>query len=32
MNRKLNTKTDKRGEYTQFLAPGDYTVTARRTT
>ncbi len=24
MNRKLNTKTDKRGEYTQFLPPGTY--------
>ncbi len=23
MNRKLTTKTDKRGEYTQFLPPGD---------
>ena len=28
MNRKLSTKTDKRGEYTQFLAPGEYNVTA----
>ena len=30
MNRKLQTKTDKRGEYTQFLAPGPYTVTASK--
>ena len=30
MNRKLNTKTDKRGEYTQFLAPGTYMVTASK--
>jgi TolA-binding protein len=30
MNRKLNTKTDKRGEYTQFLAPGTYVVTASK--
>jgi tetratricopeptide (TPR) repeat protein len=30
MNRKLNTKTDKRGEYTQFLAPGEYNVTATK--
>ena len=30
MNRKLNTKTDKRGEYTQFLQPGTYIVTASK--
>jgi len=30
MNRKLNTKTDKRGEYTQFLQPGTYMVTASK--
>ena len=30
MNRKLSTKTDKRGEYTQFLAPGTYVVTATK--
>ena len=30
MNRKLNTKTDKRGEYTQFLPPGTYSVTATK--
>jgi tetratricopeptide (TPR) repeat protein len=30
MNRKLSVKTDKRGEYTQFLAPGAYTVTATK--
>jgi tetratricopeptide (TPR) repeat protein len=30
MNRKLTTKTDKRGEYTQFLAPGLYAVTATK--
>ena len=30
MNRKLTTKTDKRGEYTQFLAPGEYMVTASK--
>jgi tetratricopeptide (TPR) repeat protein len=29
-NRKISTKTDKRGEYTQFLAPGQYTVTASK--
>jgi tetratricopeptide (TPR) repeat protein len=29
-NRKMNTKTDKRGEYSQFLAPGLYTVTASK--
>jgi tetratricopeptide (TPR) repeat protein len=29
-NRKMSTKTDKRGEYTQFLAPGQYTVTASK--
>jgi len=30
MNRKLTTKTDKRGEYTQFLPPGPYIVTATK--
>jgi cytochrome c-type biogenesis protein CcmH/NrfG len=30
MNRKLSTKTDRRGEYTQFLAPGTYMVTATK--
>jgi tetratricopeptide (TPR) repeat protein len=30
MNRKLTTKTDKRGEYTQFLPPGQYAVTAAK--
>jgi tetratricopeptide (TPR) repeat protein len=30
LNRKLSTKTDKRGEYTQFLAPGTYLVTASK--
>jgi tetratricopeptide (TPR) repeat protein len=30
MNRKLTTKTDRRGEFTQFLAPGPYTVTASK--
>jgi len=30
LNRKISTKTDKRGEYTQFLAPGEYTVTASK--
>jgi tetratricopeptide (TPR) repeat protein len=30
LNRKLSTKTDKRGEYTQFLAPGTYIVTASK--
>lgn len=30
MNRKLTTKTDKRGEYTQFLPPGEYMVTASK--
>ena len=30
MNRKLSTKTDRRGEYTQFLAPGEYNVTATK--
>jgi tetratricopeptide (TPR) repeat protein len=29
-NRKISTKTDKRGEYTQFLAPGVYSVTATK--
>ncbi len=32
MNRKLTTKTDKRGEYTQFLPPGPYSVTATKDT
>jgi tetratricopeptide (TPR) repeat protein len=30
MNRKISTKTDKRGEYSQFLAPGTYMVTASK--
>ena len=30
LNRKISTKTDKRGEYTQFLAPGTYLVTASK--
>jgi Flp pilus assembly protein TadD len=30
MNRKLTTKTNKRGEYTQFLPPGPYKVTASK--
>ena len=30
MNRKMSTKTDKRGEYTQFLPPGTYMVTASK--
>ena len=30
MNRKLTVKTDKRGEYTQFLSPGEYLVTASK--
>ncbi len=30
MNRKLTTKTDRRGEYTHFLAPGEYTVTVTK--
>jgi tetratricopeptide (TPR) repeat protein len=30
MNRKISTKTDKRGEYTQFLAPATYVVTASK--
>jgi tetratricopeptide (TPR) repeat protein len=29
-NRKMQTKTDRRGEYSQFLAPGTYTVTASK--
>lgn len=29
-NRKLETKSDKRGEYAQFLQPGQYTVTATK--
>jgi superkiller protein 3 len=30
MNRKISTKTDKRGEYTQFLPPGEYVITASK--
>jgi tetratricopeptide (TPR) repeat protein len=30
MNRKLQTKTDRRGEYTQFLPPGQYSVSATK--
>jgi tetratricopeptide (TPR) repeat protein len=30
MNAKRSTKTDKRGEYTQFLPPGPYVVTAAK--
>jgi tetratricopeptide (TPR) repeat protein len=30
MNRKLSTKTDRRGEYTQFLQPATYIVTASK--
>ena len=30
MNRKLTTKTDSRGEYTQFLPPGEYMVTVSK--
>ena len=30
MNRKISTKTDKRGEYSQFLAPATYVVTASK--
>jgi cytochrome c-type biogenesis protein CcmH/NrfG len=30
MNRKLTTKTDKRGEYTHFLPPGQYVVTVTK--
>ena len=30
MNRKLTTKTDRRGEYTHFLAPGPYKVTVTK--
>ena len=30
MNRKLTTKTDRRGEYTHFLPPGEYTVTVTK--
>jgi cytochrome c-type biogenesis protein CcmH/NrfG len=30
MNRKLTTKTDRRGEYTHFLPPGPYKVTATK--
>src|SRR4051794_19311370 len=30
MNRKLSTKTDKKGEFTQFLPPGPYKVTASK--
>jgi tetratricopeptide (TPR) repeat protein len=30
MNRKVTTKTDRRGEYTHFLAPGPYKVTVTK--
>ncbi|HEY7500275.1 MAG TPA: tetratricopeptide repeat protein [Vicinamibacterales bacterium] len=30
MNRKFTTKTDRRGEYTHFLAPGPYVVTVTK--
>jgi tetratricopeptide (TPR) repeat protein len=30
MNRKLTTKSDRRGDYTQFLQPGSYVVTATK--
>jgi Flp pilus assembly protein TadD len=30
MNRKLTTKTDRRGEYTHFLPPGPYMVTVTK--
>ena len=30
MNRKLTTKTDRRGEYTHFLPPGPYKVTVTK--
>jgi Flp pilus assembly protein TadD len=30
MNRKLNTKTDRRGEYRHFLPPGSYIVTVTK--
>ena len=30
MNRKLTTKTDRRGEYTHFLPPGPYSVTVTK--
>ena len=30
MNRKLTTKTDRRGEYTHFLPPGGYKVTVTK--
>jgi tetratricopeptide (TPR) repeat protein len=30
MNRKISTKTDKRGEYAQFLSPATYVVTASK--
>ncbi len=30
LNRKFTTKTDRRGEYTHFLAPGPYTVTVTK--
>ena len=30
MNRKLTTKTDRRGEYTHFLAPGPYKITVTK--
>jgi Tfp pilus assembly protein PilF len=32
MNRKLTTKTDKRGEYTHFLPPGPYKITVTKDT
>ena len=30
LNRKLSTKTDRRGEYTHFLPPGEYSVTVSK--
>jgi tetratricopeptide (TPR) repeat protein len=30
MNRKLNTKTDRRGEYSHFLPPGEYAITVTK--
>jgi len=30
LNRKLSTKTDRRGEYTHFLPPGEYAVTVSK--
>ena len=32
LNRKLTTKTDRRGEYIQFLPPGEYRSRSPRTT